>query len=198
MSAKPLGITLATITAASLVLATPAQADPDAELPKLLTLAEVQQAGAEPRIELQGDAYCFNAKGGAIMCYSGYDRGSTPNSKPSPREVIFYVYPSAADAQTAFAKTVNDRIDPPTTKVEPGAPKPPKPKVVSKSDTRITVTDGDFGATTDGLFGNVIVAVDCRTLVPAKKKAARTKGRKALVRCANSVFDAQAQKLGVS
>jgi hypothetical protein len=162
-----------------------------------LTLAEVQQAGSAPLIDLESEASCFKAKDGAILCDALFTSGDTPSTRPHPQGVTFFVYPNEAQAQQAFAKLVGQRLDPPTYQREPGDPKPAKPKVVTRSDNRITVTNGDTSAETDGRFGNIIVSVGCRTFTPPAKKAARAKARKAIVKCANSVFNAQAQKLGV-
>jgi hypothetical protein len=172
--------------------ASPAAADPDAEIVRLLTLSEAQRASKAPPLKDNLGANCFQVA--ALLCEATFTPRNYSIAKPFPGSVSFLQYANQSDAQAAFVKKMNDRMKPVNDKVEPGDPPAAKPTVLAKSDSRITVRAGETLAFTDGLVGSTIVSIQCQVnAMPKKSQVAKM--RKQLTQCLNGAFSAQVAKL---
>jgi hypothetical protein len=174
------------------LVATPAAANPEAEVVRLLTLSEAQRASKAPPLKENLGADCFQVA--ALLCEATFTPRNYSVAKPFPGSVSFLQYANLSDAQAAFAKKMNDRMKPVNDKVEPGDPPAAKPTVLTKSESRITVRAGETLAFTDGLVGSTIVSIQCQVnTMPKKSQVAKM--RKQLTQCLNGAFNAQVAKL---
>jgi hypothetical protein len=184
---------VAALCVATALAVTPAKADPDTEVVRLLTVTEAQRAAKASPLKDDLGANCFQAA--ALLCEATFRPERSSVAKPFPGSVSFARYANASDAKAAFAKKVSDRTKARNVQSEPGDPPAAKPTVLTKSASRVTVRLSDTLGFTDGLIGSSIVTIQCQSNVMPKKSAV-AKARKDLVQCLNGTFQAQAAKLG--